>query len=86
MPRYKVQWKGWPTKYNLWLFTGEIDQHITQHFRLHGSNTATFQEEITTNPDITEVADKELLTYVIRKAEEVYKGQFNSRHPSHNML
>ena len=41
--QYKVQWKGWPTKYNQSLFTADIDEDLIQQLWLHDSKTATYQ-------------------------------------------
>ena len=41
--QYKVQWKGWPTKYNQWLFTADMDEDLMQQFWLYGSKTGTYK-------------------------------------------
>ena len=46
-PQYKVQRKGWPTKYNQWLYTAYIEEDLIQQFWLHGSKTATHKRRKT---------------------------------------
>ena len=45
-PQYKVQCKGWPTEYNQWLFTADIDENLIEQFWLHGSKTATHKRRM----------------------------------------
>ena len=73
-PQYKVQCKGWPTKYNQWLFTADIDEYLIQQFWLHSSKAATYKRRKTHKSPHYRKSRPQTLDMINKERERALRG------------
>ena len=84
--QYKVQWKGWTTRYNQWLFTADIDEDLIQQFWIHGSMAATYKRRKTKKSSHHRKSRQQTLNMINKERARALRGIEEEKETQENFL